>query len=312
MVNLKREILDYRKLKAQDKDYYEPSEPLQKTYKSLAEKLANFPIKLWWKIINKLHYLYSLARLKIATNSILIESLDYDRDRIKLKVSSEEEQKRLRACKKEPWTVTWIESYIHPGEVLFDIGANVGAYSLVTAKATQGKASIFAFEPAFFNFASLCYNITLNDCQNCITPFQVALFSKTSLVNFNYSDLSPGSALHILGKTDESFDCVYEQPVLSYSLDEFIEKFNLPIPHHIKLDVDGVELDIIEGASKTLSNERLKSLMIELNEDRDRSDEKIVDFLTEKGFILRERHIRINDEGIRNPYSFCIFSRERE
>lgn len=307
IVKFKGETVDYRELKAKDKDYYELSQ-ISKS-KTLAEKFDDFPLKIWKKVVNKYYKVLDLIKLKLSAQAELIKPMDYQRHQIKLRVNSGDEYKRLNACKKEPWTVNWIENYLCPGEVLFDIGANVGVYSLVAAKATEGKALIFAFEPAFFNFASLCYNITLNNCQNCITPFQVALYSKTSLVNFNYSALSPGSALHILGKIDESFDCVYEQPVLSYSLDEFIEKFNLPIPNHIKLDVDGVELEIIEGASKTLSDNRLKSLMIELNEDSDRSDETIVDLLTEKGFILQERHIRINEKGKRNPYSFCIFSR---
>ncbi len=302
--------VDYRQLKANDKDYYEISQPSKP--KSLAEKFENFPVKIWQKILNKSSRLSDLTKLKLSAETELIKPMDYQRHRIKLRVNSGDEYKRINACKKEPWTVKWIENSLRPGEVLFDIGANVGVYSLVAAKATEGKAKIFAFEPAFFNFSSLCYNIELNHCQNCITPFQVALYSKTSLVNFKYSTLSPGSALHMLGKTDESFECVYEQPVLSYRLDDFIEEFNLPVPNHLKLDVDGTELDIIDGSSKMLSDARLKTLMIELNEDSDRSDEKLVDFLAEKGFILQERHLRINDKGMRNPYSFCIFSRGGE
>jgi hypothetical protein len=60
--------------------------------------------------------------------------LDYDRADIYLRVTSKAETFRVKACAKEPFTIDWIHAHLAAGDVLYDIGANVGAYSLVAAK----------------------------------------------------------------------------------------------------------------------------------------------------------------------------------
>src|SRR5688572_14716010 len=60
--------------------------------------------------------------------------LDYDRADIYLRVTSKVEGFRIHACAKEPFTIEWIHGQLRAGDVLYDIGANVGAYSLVAAK----------------------------------------------------------------------------------------------------------------------------------------------------------------------------------
>src|SRR5579872_3231912 len=66
-------------------------------------------------------------------------ALDYAASRIRLLVSSSEIGVRLRSVEKEPFTVEWIEQSLRPGEVFYDIGANVGAYSLIAARATANR-----------------------------------------------------------------------------------------------------------------------------------------------------------------------------
>ena len=65
----------------------------------------------------------------------------------------------------EPFTADWIERSIKPGDVLYDVGANVGPYSLIAAKATSNGARIFAFEPSAPSFHGLSRNILINDCR---------------------------------------------------------------------------------------------------------------------------------------------------
>src|SRR4051812_16333710 len=99
---------------------------------------------------------------RIRSASVTYGRLDYEPAEIHLGLTSRDEFHRLRSCEKEPWTVRWIEEYLKPGQVLYDVGANVGAYTLVAAIAVP-EARVLAFEPAPANFAALSGNLELND-----------------------------------------------------------------------------------------------------------------------------------------------------
>ena len=192
--------------------------------------------------------------------------LDYDRADIYMRVTTKGEEFRLRACGKEPFTIEWIHNRIGAGDVLFDIGANVGAYSLVAAKKPGGGARVFSFEPSYASITSLCANVILNNLGDQVTPMPVALSDRTSMNVFSLRDLEPGSARHALGAGDtEEGPAVYQQPVMTFRLDDLVESFGLPRPNHIKLDVDGGELAVLDGASRTLSSPTLQSMLIEVS-----------------------------------------------
>ena len=218
-----------------------------------------------------------------------------------------EYETRLRSCEKEPDTVAWIENFLKPGDAFYDIGANVGAYSLVAAKCFAGAVKVYAFEPAFLNYTQLCRNIFLNGCQETVLPLSIALSDKTAIDSFNYHDLIPGGALHTLGEaidyTGKRFEPVLKQPVLSYRTDDLIAQFKLPVPSLIKIDVDGIEKAVLEGAEKTLSNPQLRSVIVELEEGQ--GEREITELLDEKGFSLDAKYTRWTP-GMLN----CIFVRK--
>lgn len=139
--------------------------------------------------------------LNIKEHLDIVKKMDYKRIDIFLNVDSHiEYNTRMYSCEKEPETINWIETFFKGGEILFDIGANVGVYSLVASKFYNGGILVYAFEPAFPNFVQLCKNILLNDCQESIIPLQIALSDKTAINIFNYNNVTPGGALHTLGK----------------------------------------------------------------------------------------------------------------
>lgn len=220
--------------------------------------------------------------------------MDYAGSPLTLEVTSPQELTRLRSCSKEPWTVAWIENWVEPGDVLFDVGANVGAYALIAARHTEGQARVFAFEPAFANYAALCRNIVANGCEQSITPLPVALGAKTEFVRFRYRMLAAGAALHSMGdrlpgvKSDGSVgEIAYEQTMLGYRLDDFIATFGLPWPQHIKLDVDGAEFEVLAGAARALAHPKLRSVLIEMGPQPAES-EPLVEILTRSGMELAE------------------------
>lgn len=214
--------------------------------------------------------------------------LDYARSEIRMAVDHPWQQYRLRSCAKEPETVAWIEAEMKPGDVFYDVGANVGAYTLVAHAVGGGRCRIVAFEPGSGSYAALCKNILLNGAQECVVALPVALCAVRRLLTLTYSDTSPGAALHsIAGATPAG----PSQTVLGFPLDELIRDHGLPHPSHLKVDVDGAEQEVIAGASRTLEDPRLRTMLIEIDQAND-ADAKLLDVLAAKGLTVQSRHLR--------------------
>jgi len=221
---------------------------------------------------------------------VTVAKMDYASHEIYLHIDSTIEYwARRNACMKEPETVRWIEEFIGSGEVVFDVGANVGSYSLLIEKHTGGHAKVYAFEPTFANFAQLNRNIHLNRCGGYIIPLCIALASQTGIVIMNYSSLLPGAALHAVGTAVDNkggtFKPAFRQPVMSYRMDDLVGQF-VEQPNHIKLDVDGIELDVLKGAERTLADPALKTILVEL-EPGLITYQLTIDFLKAKGFRIQ-------------------------
>jgi FkbM family methyltransferase len=194
---------------------------------------------------------------------------------------------RLRPAAKEPWTVRWLEEHVRDGDVVYDIGANVGPYTLIAAKLGR---RVVAIEPAYASFAALCENVIVNGVGEQVAPLAVTLGSRTRLGVFNYSDVESGAGLHSADDAPSllrGMRVAYRQPVLVYRLDDLVEQFSLERPNHLKLDVDGAELDVLRGAERILSSRELRSLMVEVNEDE---TDAVVGLLASHGLELRQRH----------------------
>ena len=216
---------------------------------------------------------------------------------------------RLHACAKEPETITWIESQFKPEDIFYDIGANVGAYSFVAWAITGGNCTVYAFEPSFSTYAALSHNILLNRCQEKVVAFQLALSDETKLVAFNYSQVIPGAAMHSLGYTldqnGQHFKSEFVQSIPSFRLDDLIKQFCLRIPNHIKLDVDGAEYKVLQGAMETLAHPDLRSVLVEVDEERFPHGE-IPSLMASKGFRIDARHLRPTSSTLAN----CIFKKK--
>ena len=142
-----------------------------------------------------------------------------------LVTSPKENSSRARSVMSEPWTVHWLERVVAPGEVLYDVGANVGTYSLVAAISHDREVRVFAFEPSFVTYAALCRNILENDCDKCITPMPVALTEHRGNTVFKYRSLVSGAIEHAVGgrslytKGFKERKPVYQQRILGIPLD---------------------------------------------------------------------------------------------
>lgn len=192
---------------------------------------------------------------------------------------------------KEPETLNWIDNF-KKGEILWDIGANIGVYALYAAK---NNLSVIAFEPSFANYSLLNRNIIANQVSKNIFAYCLAFSDKKAGTYFNMGDVEEGGACNQIGQVNESFnysglgerEIVFNQGAICYTIDDAIAELGFKFPNHIKIDVDGVEPYIIKGARKTLADKRLLSLLIEINE-KDVSHMEIVSILKDCDFKFKK------------------------
>lgn len=169
---------------------------------------------------------------------------------------------------KEPETLAWIDGFTAgntANPVLFDIGANIGIYSLYAATTLPG-ATILSFEPESQSFSSLCKNIAVNGFTN-ITPYQFALSNEVGAGKLHISTMSAGAGAAALGENYPHMNVpegeISHQGVFVTSLDHLVFDLGLPLPNYIKIDVDGIEEKILAGGRRVLADERLKGLLVE-------------------------------------------------
>lgn len=163
----------------------------------------------------------------------------------------------------EPETVAWIDRF-QPGSVFWDCGANIGGYSPYAA---LGPVSVVAFELSASNYALLMRNIEENHLDDSITALCIALSDRTHMERFFMQYTDPGAAKNALGRAEwwgGHFAPKVTQSVVACSIDDFISRFDPPFPNYLKIDVDGHEEAILRGASRSLQDPRLSSLLVEL------------------------------------------------
>lgn len=186
---------------------------------------------------------------------------------------------------KEPDTVAWIEE-MGKDDVLYDIGANMGQYSLLAAK--RGVL-VHAFEPESQNFALLCRNIACNEfAQLLVTAWPIAASDKCGVNVFYAGVVMPGSSCHAFGDNrnfmGEYKQFKFRQGSFGTTLDFFANEH--PKPTYVKIDVDGFEDKVIQGMKNLLKLPTLKSVLIETNTHLE-SHNKLSDVMQSAGFSFR-------------------------
>jgi FkbM family methyltransferase len=203
-----------------------------------------------------------------------------------------------RMMSREPDTIAWIEECIQPGDHLWDIGANIGIYSIYACLCDGVTAT--AFEPVSGNFGVLVNAITLNDLGARITPLAMGVSDKTGLLTIYLIDIAPGSGLHALDKpanVQGAFEPKAAVTVPVIRGDDAIAKFGVRQPTHIKIDVDGHEIRVLEGLLPVLP--RVKSLWIEMMDEAEASGEnaRIEAMLTGAGFARAQLTAPVKGEN---------------
>ena len=221
---------------------------------------------------------------------------------------------------KEPETLDWIERYVQPGDVFYDIGANIGLYSIFAAKHLRGEGKVYAFEPEALNFARLSKNIQLNGLSGTVVPCCLALsdslcFDLLYLNPNNFEEMAggelvAGTSLHSFGVardySGKSFRPFHTQGTVGVSIDFLWQVWKLDFPNHLKIDVDGLEDKIIDGAARTLEDRRLKSVLIEISAKKGGLD-PIHHRLIQAGFVpVTDFPSHSSKQLAGSPYENCL------
>lgn len=194
---------------------------------------------------------------------------------------------------REPETIAWIDGF-EPPCVYWDVGANVGQFALYAA--LRRGVSVMALEPSAASYAALCRNIEANGCSERVQAFCFAANDRTELGALNLSGTEAGSVLNAFDDTEDCLgrplDIRFRQPTIGFPIDEFRRMFDLPPPNYLKIDVDGNEERILDGAAVTLRDPALRSILIEIEEEESSARRaRMAERLERAGFLMTHRGI---------------------
>jgi FkbM family methyltransferase len=165
---------------------------------------------------------------------------------------------------------------LQPGDLFVDIGANIGSYTVLSGSC-EG-VNVVAFEPVSSTFSWLQKNIQVNKLDKKVRAMNIGLADQAGTIYFS-SNLD--TLNHVVSKHEKNSESI-EVDVLT--LDEVMKKKS---PTVIKIDTEGYESQILNGAKKTINNSSLIAILLELNGSGKRygkEDNEIHKFLISKGF----------------------------
>ena len=188
---------------------------------------------------------------------------------------------------KEKSTIEWINRF-EEKSFFIDIGASVGTFTLLAA--IKKECKVISIEPSASNFAILNLNIFRNNLNDRVTAFPFVASYKNDLDFFFKTkvslDESGGYPYKEVDPRGVKFTSNYKQGVVCFKIDDLVDKFGCP--DHIKIDVDGNEFELLKGMTKTLETGKIKSIMVELNENLEHYQEILT--------LFKQSNYNINNE----------------
>lgn len=133
---------------------------------------------------------------------------------------------------------------ISPGDVIFDVGAHVGFYSLLASRLAGPDGRVIAFEPLARNVELLERHLTYNQASNVVV-MKAAVAERSGQGRF---DANGDPSMGALADEGDPIDLV--------SIDDLVERGELPPPRLVKIDVEGAESRVLQGAAATLAKHR--------------------------------------------------------
>lgn len=155
-------------------------------------------------------------------------------------------QKKIRY---EDYLQKKINSLINKGDIIFDIGGNIGQYALLFSELVGNEGKVYSFEPDYKNFSFLQFNKNINKKENLIC-LNYGLGAKEGILEF-YRDTETGGRMGSFKKefVKNRYRGLSEQVEIN-KFDKLIYQYG--IPDFVKIDVEGFEYEVLSGLSKIL------------------------------------------------------------
>lgn len=187
----------------------------------------------------------------------------------------------------EPETASFFLHWLRPGMTFVDAGAHVGHYTMLASGQVGAGGRVIAFEPHPVLSQVLRRNVERAGCANVtVSTLALGQAGGTAELVLHPSDNFGSSSLRADGGTGH----LPRASVELTALDDYLERIGGPAVDVVKLDVEGAELDVIEGARRTLAANPAILLVVEfLRENARRFGRDVEDLearLRELGFLL--------------------------
>lgn len=234
-------------------------------------------------------------------------------DEISIKVICNNTQEYSRArtyATKEPETLEWIRRYTRPGDVLWDVGANIGLYSLFAAKL---GCRVVAIEPHLPTANKLLKNVVANDLCDRVKIVPICLMDGERFGGFFVSSFEPGTSIHrfeegqaighrVILASGNSVLVQYANGIFCSTADRLVREWGFPEPDHMKIDVDGPEASVLDGmpgllqaAHESLADldpfpyaGKLRTVLVEVHDD---DMARVVAFMKFYGFDVDDSFV---------------------
>ena len=150
------------------------------------------------------------------------------------------------------------------GDIVVDVGAHIGLYSLIAAKRVGPGGKVIAIEPDPENFKILRKNILLNRSKN-IEALECAAYSAREKLKLFLPELEQGRTIFNTVMQDRAKTSINFLEVEANTLDNILESKNITEVNWMKIDVEGAELEVLKGAVNTLSSNKDTTFVIEIH-----------------------------------------------
>ncbi len=179
----------------------------------------------------------------------------------RMRVSDATEYARVCSFRDDRAIIGALMAQVRPGDHYWDIGASIGLYSCLMARAVGEGGLIAAFEPEKRSFRRLEENIATNALSN-VKPFNLALGSSRGELELSVSEAA-SSGTHTLFPVGAAGGSSEKVQVLTG--DELRKEQGLPVPNALKVDVEGAEEEVIKGLEGTLGEPRCRAVLVEVH-----------------------------------------------
>ena len=204
-----------------------------------------------------------------------------------------------------------VEKLVKNEDVVVDVGAAIGYYTLILARAVGNKGTVIAFEPKEGRFEILENNIKLNGYDNVIAENKAIMLDGQGKKFFVHDDNTAGYRF-ITNRSDDNLTKKFSKPVdvLTTDLDAYLTDLGIIDKiSFMKIDVDGPELLVLQSGRQLLKNRNL-NILLEWDQDAAKwsncSPESIIDILLENGFeiyypdYIKKKYFHITKERLLN------------